>query len=296
MVSVIMPCYNSEHFVARAIESVLRQTYQNWELLLVDNNSTDNTKQVLEQYQQKYPDQISVFSEPHKGAPAARNKGLKEAKGKWIQFLDADDELTLNRFEQFLGLPDADTYDIITSNFTYVNEAGTARDGILGTISDDVWVRLINSQLGRTSAIMWKKDILYTIGGWDLSKTSSQEYNLLFNAMKNKGKVLALPGKTAVVYETSNSISRSVSKDSRMRIVRNYIQLRKDIRNFLSSTKQLTVEREQAIDQLIFDNAIQYFNLAPVEMFANSLAAKKGISFTHRLKCYKMAFTKLLTK
>lgn len=296
MVSVIMPCYNSEHFVGRAIESVLKQIYQSWELLLVDNNSTDNTKRVLEQYQQKYPDQIRVFSETQKGAPAARNKGLKEAKGEWIQFLDADDELTVNRFELFLGLPDADAYDIITSNFTYVNEAGTAKDGIIGTISDDVWVRLINSQLGRTSAIMWKKDILYTIGGWDLSKTSSQEYNLLFSAMKKEGKVLALPGKTAVVYETSNSISRSVSKDSRMRIVRNYIQLRKEIRSFLSSTKQLTAEREQAIDQLIFDNAIQYFKLAPVEMFANSLAAKKGISFTHRLKCYKMAFTKLLTK
>ena len=91
MVSVVIPCYNCESFVSRAIESVLHQKYTDWELILVNNNSKDNTQKVLDDYQKKYPDKIRTFVEMKKGGGAARNKGLSEAKGEWIEFLDADD-------------------------------------------------------------------------------------------------------------------------------------------------------------------------------------------------------------
>ena len=92
MISVIIPCFNSEEYITRAIESILKQSYTNYEIILVNNNSTDNTYNILQEYAKKKAGLVNVFNEYKKGAPAARNKGLSEAKGEWIQFLDADDE------------------------------------------------------------------------------------------------------------------------------------------------------------------------------------------------------------
>jgi len=93
LVSIIIPCFNSEHFVKFAIESAINQAYDNIEIILIDNNSDDNTWEILNEIKLLCPGKVKVFQELKKGAPAARNKGLKEANGEWIQFLDADDIL-----------------------------------------------------------------------------------------------------------------------------------------------------------------------------------------------------------
>src|SRR5436190_23584848 len=102
MVSVIIPCYNCEKYITRAIESVLLQTHVNYEIIVVNNNSTDNTVNILNTYVSRHPHLIRLFHEYKKGAPAARNKGLYEANGEWIQYLDADDELMPDKLERQL--------------------------------------------------------------------------------------------------------------------------------------------------------------------------------------------------
>jgi glycosyltransferase involved in cell wall biosynthesis len=89
-VSVIIPTYNREQFVAKAIESVLNQTFQDLEIIVVDDGSTDQTRLVLEPYQ----DRIRFIYQDNAGASAARNTGVKAAKGEWLAFLDSDDEWT----------------------------------------------------------------------------------------------------------------------------------------------------------------------------------------------------------
>lgn len=91
-ISIIMPIYNGERFLKRAIDSVLAQTYKDFELICIDDGSTDNSLLLLEEYQNK----IQIIPCTHKGAPAARNKGLAIAKGQYITFLDSDDELLPN--------------------------------------------------------------------------------------------------------------------------------------------------------------------------------------------------------
>lgn len=91
LVSIIMPMYNSARFVAQSIESVQAQTYPNWELLIVDDVSTDASVEVVEKYA-KEDSRIKLFSNPTNcGAAEARNYALREAKGRWIAFLDSDD-------------------------------------------------------------------------------------------------------------------------------------------------------------------------------------------------------------
>ena len=91
LVSIIMPVYNAEKWIASAIQSVLSQTHTHWELLIIDDGSTDRSKNVIEKFQDG---RIQYFFQENKGVSSARNLGLKHMKGKFICFLDADDELT----------------------------------------------------------------------------------------------------------------------------------------------------------------------------------------------------------
>jgi len=97
LVSVIIPLYNAEQFIIETIDSVLNQTYQNIEIIIVDDGSVD---QSLERVKALTNHQIRWFKQMNKGASAARNYGLKEAKGDYIQFLDADDLLAPDKIEK----------------------------------------------------------------------------------------------------------------------------------------------------------------------------------------------------
>lgn len=89
LVSIIMPNYNSGEYLRETLESVFLQTYQNWELLFVDDSSTDNSLDIVREYSD---DRIRVFvNEKNSGAAVSRNTALKAAKGRWIAFLDSDD-------------------------------------------------------------------------------------------------------------------------------------------------------------------------------------------------------------
>jgi glycosyltransferase involved in cell wall biosynthesis len=90
VISVITPTFNRAHTVKKAIDSVLSQTYTKWELIIIDDGSTDKTKQVTESVQDK---RIKYFYKENGGPSSARNHGVSRARGKWIMYLDSDDEL-----------------------------------------------------------------------------------------------------------------------------------------------------------------------------------------------------------
>ena len=88
MFSVIIPTYNRASFVTKAVDSVLRQTFKDYEIIVVDDGSTDTTTQALEQYGRA----ITIIHQVNNGVSAARNAGIRKATGRWIAFLDSDDE------------------------------------------------------------------------------------------------------------------------------------------------------------------------------------------------------------
>ena len=89
LVSIIMPSWNTAKFIAETIQSVIDQTYQNWELLIVDDCSTDNTDEIVASFKD---DRIKYFhNEKNSGAALTRNRAMREAQGEWIAFLDSDD-------------------------------------------------------------------------------------------------------------------------------------------------------------------------------------------------------------
>lgn len=122
LVSIVMPSYNTAKFISVAIESVLMQTYQNWELLIVDDCSTDNTDEVVS----KYDDRRIIYlkNEKNSGAAFSRNKALKRAKGKWIAFLDSDDLWYQTKLEEQIEFMKKNKYYFSYTNYREVDEVG----------------------------------------------------------------------------------------------------------------------------------------------------------------------------
>lgn len=123
LVSIVMPSYNTAEFIGSSIKSVLNQTYTNWELLIVDDCSTDNTDDVVKPFLED--SRIKYFkNERNSGAAVSRNRALREAKGRWIAFLDSDD----------LWYPDKLKYQIAFMkkngfHFSYTNYEEIDADG-----------------------------------------------------------------------------------------------------------------------------------------------------------------------
>lgn len=101
--SVLMPIYNVEKYLAEAIDSIINQSIgfeENIELVVVDDGSPDNSKEIALEYQEKYPKNIKVLSKPNGGQASAFNFGLKHLSGKYFSFIDSDDYISLNTFEE----------------------------------------------------------------------------------------------------------------------------------------------------------------------------------------------------
>ena len=96
--SIIIPTYNRAHMIDVAIQSVLDQTSSNWELIIVDDGSTDDTKEVVEQFNDP---RIKYVYQENQERSAARNRGILVSNGEWICFLDSDDEFPSERLERF---------------------------------------------------------------------------------------------------------------------------------------------------------------------------------------------------
>ena len=129
LVSIITPCYNAGSVIAETIESVLQQTYQNWELLICDDCSKDNSVEVISSYCAK-DSRIKLFSTSHNtGTPAEpRNIAIDNAKGFCLAFLDADDLWLPNKLEVEVGFMIANDYKMVYSNYEKITWEGK-RDG-----------------------------------------------------------------------------------------------------------------------------------------------------------------------
>lgn len=120
LVSIIMPSYNTEKFIKESIDSVLNQTYFNWELIIVDDCSTDNTDSIIGSINDtriKY-----LKNDKNSGAAISRNRALREAQGKWIAFLDSDDSWMPDKLEKQIKFMEENNYHFSYTRYEEINE------------------------------------------------------------------------------------------------------------------------------------------------------------------------------
>lgn len=120
LVSIIMPSWNTANYISETIQSVLNQTYQNWELLIVDDCSSDNTDSIIKSFSDK---RIKYFrNEKNLGAALTRNKALMEAKGEWIAFLDSDDLWDSQKLEKQIAFMKNNNYKLSYTEYEKIDE------------------------------------------------------------------------------------------------------------------------------------------------------------------------------
>lgn len=302
MISIIIPCYNSETFVKRALDSVLKQTYKDWEIILVNNNSTDGTQSVLDAFQTQHPVRVRVYFEAKKGAPAARNKGLNEARGEWIQFLDADDEILPDKLEGQMKVAIKEKASIVSSPYTRVsNRDGKYMEVPRSIYPDDEWSALILSNMGITSSNLFKREILLKVKGWNEDLIASQEYDMMFRILQLRPKVAFDDRyRTIIHFGSPESVSRTTDRVKGRKILNARIDLRYRIKQYLAESKLLTEARSAHIDRFIFETLMHNYRTTPADVREILSELTLNIPFSKRAEGYyfrrKMDLKRFLVK
>ncbi len=120
LVSIIMPSWNTGEFIAESIQSVLNQTYTNWELIIIDDCSSDDTDQIIESFNDERIKYLK--NEKNCGAALTRNRGLREARGEWIAFLDSDDLWMPEKLEHQIDFMKKNGYSLSFTEYEKIDE------------------------------------------------------------------------------------------------------------------------------------------------------------------------------
>lgn len=184
LVSVIMPSYNSKKYIKKAIDSVLEQTYSNFELIIVDGNSTDGTLDILDEYK-KQDRRIKVIQDEGRGIGAALQLGCQIASGKFIARMDSDDIAINTRFEKQLKIfHSTPNLILVASPVIYINED----DSIVGYSFPYTNKRIIQEKVYLIAhpTVMMKKDAYVKAGGYQ-PLLRAEDY-FLWNRMRLMGE------------------------------------------------------------------------------------------------------------
>ncbi len=177
--SVVIPYLNRANYLPRTLESILKQTFRPFELVLVDNGSTDASAQICKDFCHTCKDSGIIFKQtsiPYSNANAARNHGTNVAQGEWIAFFDSDDEMSADFLEDVAKQISSGEYDMIGLSTRLVFENGYTKERksyFNNSVTDQILTGMLSTQ-----SFVIRKDFLQKIGGWDESVQIWQDWEL----------------------------------------------------------------------------------------------------------------------
>jgi len=197
LITCITPTFNRANLLKKAIESTLSQTYSHWEMIIIDDGSTDNTEDVVKNYI-KRDKRIRYFKNPKKGANAARNYGISQAKGEWIAFLDDDVENVPDRFAKLIRANNEVDINFIVAGYYFYTKKGNLKSYTKGW-----WA----TGAPMTSCWFIKKELIIKAGLFDETMPSMQETELSYRISR-----LEIYANLLVPLTIENNIPNSTSK------------------------------------------------------------------------------------
>lgn len=185
-----MTAYNAEKFIGPAILSIINQTYEDWELMIIDDASTDGTHQIIERYIEKYPKRkIWVDTNPgNKGHTFSMNQAMRLSTGDCFAWQDADDVSEPDRLAKQHGM--LKKYALVTTHGITINEDGARiynwytdkgqrmpKGAVVRKFNEDCWLLL--------PSLMWHREVMEKIGYFDTNCVLAQDFNYLIRALKH---------------------------------------------------------------------------------------------------------------
>ena len=202
-VSILIPCYNASATVERAVDSALAQTFRDIEVIVADDGSTDASLAVLERY--RGDARVAVHAEPHRGGNGTRNRLIELARGEFVQFLDADDELDPEKVEVCLAAFGEDVDVVFTDREFHGGDAGQV--GRYPEPDGDIVEYFIRNSVVTMLPVSRLADVR-AVGGFDPSLPCCQEYELhLRLALHRWRKIRHIPVPLCTYYVTPGSTS-----------------------------------------------------------------------------------------
>lgn len=185
LVSIVMPCYNASKYIADSIESVLNQTYTNWELIIVDDCSKDNSRDIIQSFINNDNRIKLICNSSPSGSPATpRNIGLENSNGEYIAFLDSDDLWVSDKLEKQLAIFKTSDCCIVYSNYEAIEENGLRTGRIIKEPSFANYRKLLKYNCIGCSEAVFKKICLHNC---KFKKIGHEDYLFWLSLLKNGG-------------------------------------------------------------------------------------------------------------
>lgn len=201
LVSIITPSYNASKYISVAIESVLSQTYQNWEMLITDDCSIDGSLEIAERYCRR-DERIKLFQlKKNSGVATARNYSISQARGKYIAFLDSDDMWLPNKLEEQLILFDNEDTAIVYSDYEKISEQGIRNQRIVSAPSSTNYKHLLRGNVIGCLTALYDTE---KAGKVYFENVNHEDYVLWLTILK-KGFVARNTGKVHALYRVRTS-------------------------------------------------------------------------------------------
>ena len=229
LISIIMPSYNTAKFIKETIDSVLSQTYTNWELIIVDDCSTDNTDEIVSQLADERIKYIK--NEKNSGAAVSRNRALKEANGKWIAFLDSDDVWLPEKLEKQIAFMKENGYKFSYTAYEEMDEESKLTGVSVTGPKKITKTGMYNYCWPGCLTIMYDADTIGLVQIENLKKNN--DYAMWLKAIQKADCYLL--DKTLAKYRIR---SGSISRHSKLKLIEHHYILYKigEGRNCISST------------------------------------------------------------
>jgi glycosyltransferase involved in cell wall biosynthesis len=283
LISVVLPVYNAEKFVAEAIYSILNQSIENFELIIINDGSKDGTIHILEQFKRS-DERVILVSRENRGLVESLNEGISISRGKWIARMDADDISLPNRFERQLQWLDQTSADICGS---WVRLFGTSKSHILKHPQTDAAIKmeiLFGTPFAHP-AVMMKTDLVKQLR-YDKAWEKCEDYDLWERAARAGWKMTNVPEILLLYRQHSSQISSSAFAYQQLLTQK----IRRRYWGFISDSVKLECKcidevlklREPTLPKSNMDDV----DSALVELLQHNVGEARAIIFDHATRLY----------
>lgn len=256
-VSVVVPVYKVEKYIHNCVDSILSQTFQDFELILVDDGSPDSCPAICDEYATIDP-RVVVIHKENGGVSSARNAGLDIAKGEYITFVDSDDWISNTFLENAVGMCKEKCLDIFMGGYQWISPTGEQRcicipeiiDASQRSLSDEEQTLLLRNSY---SSSVWGNFFLRKFIGqlhFQERMDFGEDLSFVFELLKRKPRCYAVPVPYYYYRNTENSLTKQCSKEKLLNVVQTY-QVLLDFSEVTQNSSLLTYVQQRWIDDLL---------------------------------------------
>lgn len=290
-VSIIIPCYNAERWIAEAIDSCLAQTYPSIETIVIDDGSTDRSLEIIK----SYGDKITCETGENKGGNHARNRGVALSKGSYIQFLDADDYILPEKIAKQVSFLEQSKLDVVYGDWRHQkhfhNDRFVLEDIQITGEQTDILESLLSNWWVSPACILFARSAVEKSALWDETLKAGQDLDFFVSVVINGARVGYQPGCDSIYRRYGNI---TVSSSCKVRHLENHSSILQKIENELIQRQAFTEKYRSAIAQSYFAIARSYLAIEPKNYYkfldkTYSLCPNFQPDSKHRTKAFNLA-------